>query len=28
MASLIPDPFPLLNTQDMERPGRKIEFDV
>ena len=28
MASLIPNPFPLLNTQDMERPGRKIEFDV
>jgi len=28
MATLIPNPFPLLDTPDMIRPGRKTEFEV
>ena len=26
MAELIPNPFPLLNTPDMQRPGRQIDL--
>ena len=28
MAILIPEPFPYLNTVEMNRPGRKVEFEV
>ena len=28
MATLIPEPFPYLNTIEMNRPGRKVEYEV
>ena len=28
MANLFPEPFLLLNTPEMERPGRQVEFEL
>ena len=28
MATLYPNPFPHLNTPEMERPGRQVEYEV